>query len=53
MKSSIKDWSKIVLAYEPIWAIGTGKTATSDQAEQAHSYIRQWVAENFNEDISK
>jgi triosephosphate isomerase len=36
VKSSIKDWSKIVIAYEPIWAIGTGKTATPEIAEDAH-----------------
>jgi triosephosphate isomerase (TIM) len=35
-----KDFHELVIAYEPIWAIGTGKTATSDQAQQAHAYIR-------------
>ena len=39
-KSSVKDWSRIVIAYEPIWAIGTGKTATPDVAEETHVYIR-------------
>ena len=32
IKETIKDWSKIVVAYEPVWAIGTGKTATAEQA---------------------
>ncbi len=36
-----------VLAYEPVWAIGTGKTATSDQAQQAHAYIREQIAKAF------
>jgi len=35
-KASIKDWSRIVIAYEPIWAIGTGKTATPEIAQDAH-----------------
>ena len=34
---------KIILAYEPVWAIGTGKTATPEQAQEAHAFIRQWV----------
>jgi len=34
---------KIVIAYEPVWAIGTGKTATDDQAQEVHKFIRQWM----------
>ena len=41
------DAAKIVIAYEPIWAIGTGKTATSDQAEEIHAYIRSIIAERY------
>ncbi len=37
-----------ILAYEPIWAIGTGKTASPDQAEEVHQFIRQWIEEVFN-----
>jgi len=37
-----------ILAYEPVWAIGTGKTATPDQAEEVHAFIRKWIEENFN-----
>ena len=37
-----------ILAYEPVWAIGTGKTATPDQAQEVHQFIRQWVSENFD-----
>ena len=47
IKSSVSDWSKIVIAYEPVWAIGTGKTATPEVAEETHKYIRSWVAENI------
>nr|MBP7472917.1 triose-phosphate isomerase [Prevotella sp.] len=44
---SADEWKNIVLAYEPIWAIGTGKTATSDQAEEMLAYIRSIVAEKY------
>ena len=43
LKTSIKDWSKIVIAYEPVWAIGTGKTATPEIAQEAHEFIRKWI----------
>jgi len=36
-----------ILAYEPVWAIGTGKTATPDQAQEVHQFIRHWLDENF------
>ena len=42
----------IIVAYEPVWAIGTGLTATPDIAEDVHSYIRLWFKENYSEDIS-
>ena len=42
----------IVIAYEPIWAIGTGKTATSDQAEEIHAYIRSVVAEKYGAEVA-
>ena len=38
------DWKKIVIAYEPVWAIGTGKVATPEQAEETHQQIRAWVS---------
>ena len=43
---SAEDFSKIILAYEPVWAIGTGKTATPAQAQEIHAFIRSAVAEN-------
>ena len=45
-------WKNIILAYEPIWAIGTGKTATSDQAEEMLAYIRSIVAEKYGKDVA-
>ena len=51
-KFSPNDFSKIVIAYEPIWAIGTGKTATSDQAQEIHGFIRSLITNNYNKDIS-
>jgi len=46
-KLSVVDIVKVVVAYEPVWAIGTGKTATSDQAEEMHAYIRRVIAGRF------
>ena len=42
---SAEDFSKIILAYEPVWAIGTGKTATPAEAQEIHAFIRSAVAE--------
>jgi len=41
--NKITDWSKVVVAYEPIWAIGTGKVATTAQAQEVHAAIRKWI----------
>ncbi|MCF7916451.1 MAG: triose-phosphate isomerase [Candidatus Omnitrophica bacterium] len=42
------DLEKITVAYEPVWAIGTGKTATGDQAEAMHNFIREWIKKEFS-----
>lgn len=42
------DWTSVVVAYEPVWAIGTGKTATPEQAQEAHEWVRHWIAEKVN-----
>ncbi len=47
----IKD--NVVIAYEPVWAIGTGKTASSQQAQEIHALIREWLEENYSKDISE
>ena len=44
---------KIVIAYEPVWAIGTGKVASPEQAEEVHSAIRQWLQDNISKDVSE
>ena len=47
-----EQFANIVIAYEPIWAIGTGKTATSDQAEEIHAYIRSIVAGKYGQAVA-
>ena len=48
-----EEWKNIILAYEPIWAIGTGKTATSDQAQEMLAYIRSIVAEKYGKEVAE
>ena len=48
-----EDLERIVIAYEPVWAIGTGRTATPEQAEQMHSYIRRLLNEQFGEAVGE
>lgn len=50
---NVSDWSRVVIAYEPVWAIGTGKTATPDQAQEVHAQLRQWLSENVSNDVAK
>jgi triosephosphate isomerase len=45
-------WTNIVLAYEPVWAIGTGETATPEQAQDMHAFIRQTVANQYSSEIA-
>jgi triosephosphate isomerase len=57
VKNGLKDISEdemrnIVIAYEPVWAIGTGKTATSQQAQEAQKYIRDLLIKMYNEDVA-
>ena len=47
-----EDMKSIIVAYEPVWAIGTGKTATSEQAEEIHAFIRKTVAQKFGEQVA-
>ena len=49
---SAEDFGKVILAYEPVWAIGTGKTATPEQAEEIHAYIRSLVAAKYGQEVA-
>ena len=48
-----RDWKNIIIAYEPVWAIGTGKTATPEIAQDAHAFIRAWVAARVSYDVAE
>ena len=57
MKNALFDleasaWSNIVLAYEPVWAIGTGETASPEQAQEMHAFIRKTISDGFNSSIA-
>jgi len=49
---NVQNWSTVVLAYEPVWAIGTGKTATPDQAQEVHKALRAWLAKNVSQEVA-
>lgn len=49
---SAEEFSKLVLAYEPVWAIGTGLTATADQAQEIHAHIRSFIAKKYGDEIA-
>ena len=49
---SAEDFAKIVIAYEPIWAIGTGLTATAEQAEEIHAYIRSLIENKYGKEVA-
>ena len=50
---SAEEFKNIIIAYEPIWAIGTGKTATAEQAEEIHAFIRSTVAEKYGKEVAE
>ncbi len=50
---SAEDFSKIILAYEPVWAIGTGLTATPEQAQEIHAYIRSTIVEKYGAEVAE
>jgi triosephosphate isomerase len=49
---STEQFAHVVLAYEPVWAIGTGKTATAEQAQEVHAFIRNAIAEKYNQQVA-
>merc|ERR1712080_233183 len=50
---NVSDWSRVVIAYEPVWAIGTGKTASPQQAQEIHHAIRQWLHEHVSGKVAE
>jgi triosephosphate isomerase len=53
LKLSVEQLLQCIVAYEPVWAIGTGETASPDQAQEMHHFIRKCIAEKFGEEIAK
>lgn len=49
----IKSWDNVIVAYEPVWAIGTGKTATPEQAQEVHLKLREWFSKNVNATVAE
>nr|CAG4644237.1 EOG090X0BSC [Lepidurus arcticus] len=47
------EWSRVVVAYEPVWAIGTGKTASPQQAQDVHAFLRNWLSEKVSPSVSQ
>lgn len=46
------DWARVAIAYEPVWAIGTGETATPAQAQEVHAAIRKWLADHVSSPVA-
>lgn len=52
IKDKITNWDNVVIAYEPVWAIGTGKTASPQQAQEVHDKVRAWFKKNVSEKVA-
>jgi len=52
VKDKVANWDDMVIAYEPVWAIGTGKVATPDQAQEVHHNLRNWASANISADVA-
>jgi len=52
IKAKVNDWTNVVIAYEPVWAIGTGKTASPEQAQEVHAALRKWLTSNVSSQVS-
>lgn len=50
--SKVKEWKNVVIAYEPVWAIGTGKTATPQQAQEVHEKLREFIKNEISEKVA-
>lgn len=49
---NVPSWDDVVIAYEPVWAIGTGKVATPQQAQEVHVAVRDWLKKNVSEAVA-
>jgi len=52
IKEKISNWQNVVIAYEPVWAIGTGKTASPQQAQEVHQILRKWLSAEVSETVA-
>jgi hypothetical protein len=52
LSDNITNWTNVVIAYEPVWAIGTGKVATPEQAQEVHAAVRDWLKTNVSADVA-
>ena len=50
---SAEQMERVVIAYEPVWAIGTGVTASPEQAEETHAFIRRWLTQRFSPSVAE
>ena len=53
VKEKIANWDNVVIAYEPVWAIGTGKVATTQQAQEVHAAIRKWLGAEVGKEVAE
>ncbi|XP_067928144.1 triosephosphate isomerase-like [Watersipora subatra] len=53
ISENVKDWSNVVIAYEPVWAIGTGKVASPEQAQEVHNDLRVWLSDQVSVDVAQ
>lgn len=53
IKNVVTDWTNVVVAYEPVWAIGTGVTASPQQAQEVHAALRAWLSKNVSADVAQ
>eukprot|EP00472_Partenskyella_glossopodia_P009275 CAMPEP_0197536550 /NCGR_PEP_ID=MMETSP1318-20131121/54167_1 /TAXON_ID=552666 /ORGANISM="Partenskyella glossopodia, Strain RCC365" /LENGTH=327 /DNA_ID=CAMNT_0043094469 /DNA_START=124 /DNA_END=1107 /DNA_ORIENTATION=+ len=51
--NQVSNWDKVVIAYEPVWAIGTGKVATPEQAQEVHDSVRAWMGKNISPEVAE
>ena len=52
IKDKVTNWENVVLAYEPVWAIGTGETASPEQAQEIHAHIRSLIAAKYGQEVA-